>query len=135
MGPSSRGTDWNPRCSRYLSLTLLSPWPVHAEASTGSMFGYRGHHGGTFEATYRAFPLAFIDKQSADYGDKVILPPTALHRLGELAAAAGWDNSTQAAEHTPAPASAHDGPPNLVPSDQARCYPPSPLEFMPRPHF
>jgi hypothetical protein len=47
------------------------------------MFRYPGHHHGPFEATYRAFPLAFIDKQSADYGDKVILPPSALHRLGE----------------------------------------------------
>ena len=47
------------------------------------MFHYRGHHSGTFQETYRAFPLAFIDKQSADYGDKVILPPSALHKLGE----------------------------------------------------
>jgi hypothetical protein len=43
----------------------------------------RGHHSGTFQETYRAFPMAFIDKQSADYGDKVILPPSALHKLGE----------------------------------------------------
>lgn len=67
------------------------------------MFGYRGHHGGTFEATYRAFPLAFIDKQSADYGDKVILPPTALHRLGELGAG-GWHNTQQQRTHQPLPA-------------------------------
>jgi hypothetical protein len=46
-------------------------------------FGYP-QAGGFFEATYRAFPLAFIDKQSAEYGDKVILPPSALSRLG------GW---------------------------------------------
>lgn len=38
--------------------------------------------GSNFSATYRAFPLAFIDKQSAEYGDKVILPPSALDRLG-----------------------------------------------------
>lgn len=44
-----------------------------------------GH--GHFEASYRAFPLAFIDKQSAEYGDKVILPSSALDRLGELSAA------------------------------------------------
>lgn len=49
-----------------------------------AMFHFPGGHHGTFEATYRAFPLAFIDKQSADYGDKVILPPSALHRLGKL---------------------------------------------------
>jgi hypothetical protein len=44
---------------------------------------YEPMMGGHFEATYRAFPLAFIDKQSAEYGDKVILPPSALDRLGE----------------------------------------------------
>lgn len=27
-------------------------------------------------------PVAFIDKQSAEFGDKVILPPSALDRLG-----------------------------------------------------
>lgn len=47
------------------------------------MFHYGRGHSGTFQETYRAFPLAFIDKQSADYGDKVILPPSALHKLGE----------------------------------------------------
>lgn len=47
----------------------------------GGGFG-RGGGGNTFSATYRAFPLAFIDKQSAEYGDKVILPPSALDRLG-----------------------------------------------------
>jgi hypothetical protein len=48
------------------------------------MFPFFGGYGGHFEATYRAFPLAFIDKTSAEYGDKVILPPSALDRLG------GW---------------------------------------------
>ena len=48
---------------------------------------YGGPMGGHFEATYRAFPLAFIDKQSAEYGDKVILPPSALDRLGAAALA------------------------------------------------
>jgi ubiquitin fusion degradation protein 1 len=48
------------------------------------MFGFLGggFGGGTFEAHYRAMPVAFIDKQSAEYGDKVILPPSALDRLG-----------------------------------------------------
>lgn len=46
------------------------------------MFPFFGGYHGHFEATYRAFPLAFIDKQSAEYGDKVILPPSALDRLG-----------------------------------------------------
>ncbi|KAI8473018.1 MAG: ubiquitin fusion degradation protein UFD1-domain-containing protein [Monoraphidium minutum] len=43
-----------------------------------------GMGSGHFEATYRAFPLAFIDKQSAEYGDKVIMPPSALDRLASL---------------------------------------------------
>jgi len=49
------------------------------------MFNFYGGPpmGSNFEATYRAFPLAFIDKQSAEYGDKVIMPPSALDRLGE----------------------------------------------------
>lgn len=36
---------------------------------------------GTFEAHYRAMPIAFIDKPQAEYGDKVFLPPSALDRL------------------------------------------------------
>lgn len=50
------------------------------------MFNFYGgpSFGGHFEATYRAFPLAFIDKQSAEYGDKVIMPPSALDRLASL---------------------------------------------------
>jgi hypothetical protein len=46
------------------------------------MFHFFPPNGSDFEATYRAFPLAFIDKQAHEYGDKVILPPTALHSLG-----------------------------------------------------
>ena len=51
------------------------------------MFGFfGGHAGGVFEAHYRALPVAFIDKhQRAEHGDKVILPPSALDRLGERA--------------------------------------------------
>lgn len=51
---------------------------------------FGGYHNRHFESTYRAFPLAFIDKQSAEYGDKVILPPSALDRLG------GWFASMRA---------------------------------------
>jgi hypothetical protein len=52
---------------------------------TKAMFGIFGAlgGGGVFEARYRAMPLAFIDKQSAEYGDKIIMPPSALDRLGE----------------------------------------------------
>jgi hypothetical protein len=55
------------------------------------MFNFYGPPmgGGNFEATYRAFPLAFIDKQSAEYGDKVIMPPSALDRLGAARGARG----------------------------------------------
>ncbi|GFH12756.1 uncharacterized protein HaLaN_08500 [Haematococcus lacustris] len=50
------------------------------------MFGFLGggFGGGTFTAQYRAMPVAFIDKQSAEFGDKVILPPSALHQLASL---------------------------------------------------
>lgn len=50
------------------------------------MFGFfgGGMGGGSFEARYRAMPVAFIDKLSAEYGDKVILPPSALDRLASL---------------------------------------------------
>jgi ubiquitin fusion degradation protein 1 len=49
------------------------------------MFGMFGQPmgGGHFEAHYRAMPVAFIDKGSAEFGDKIILPPSALDRLGE----------------------------------------------------
>jgi ubiquitin fusion degradation protein 1 len=43
---------------------------------------FGGQHGGSFEAHYRALPVAFIDKAHAEHGDKVILPPSALDRLG-----------------------------------------------------
>lgn len=46
------------------------------------MFGFPFGAPATFEAHYRAMPVAFIDKQSAEFGDKVILPPSALDRLG-----------------------------------------------------
>lgn len=44
--------------------------------------GMPGFPGATFEARYRAMPVAFIDKQSAEYGDKIIMPPSALDQLG-----------------------------------------------------
>jgi ubiquitin fusion degradation protein 1 len=63
-----------------------------------------GQYHGRFEATYRAFPLAFIDKQSAEYGDKVILPPSALDRLGELllvhSSPAAWIHKVNAQQQT-----------------------------------
>ena len=34
-----------------------------------------------FESTYRAFPVAAIGKESLEYGDKVVLPASALDRL------------------------------------------------------
>ncbi|PNW72961.1 hypothetical protein CHLRE_14g613350v5 [Chlamydomonas reinhardtii] len=43
-----------------------------------------GYPGQSFEAVYRAMPVAFIDKQSAEHGDKIIMPPSALERLASL---------------------------------------------------
>lgn len=55
----------------------------------GGLFGgpYGGGNG-TFEKVYRAMPVAFIDKQTAEYGDKIIMPPSALETLGEKGQAA-----------------------------------------------
>eukprot|EP00232_Nephroselmis_pyriformis_P014178 CAMPEP_0182884826 /NCGR_PEP_ID=MMETSP0034_2-20130328/19236_1 /TAXON_ID=156128 /ORGANISM="Nephroselmis pyriformis, Strain CCMP717" /LENGTH=260 /DNA_ID=CAMNT_0025018057 /DNA_START=207 /DNA_END=985 /DNA_ORIENTATION=+ len=49
----------------------------------GGMFGAMGG-GGTFEATYRCYPVSFIDKPQMEGGDKVIMPPSALDRLASL---------------------------------------------------
>ena len=74
------------------------------------MFHFFGPPGGNhFEGTYRAFPLAFIDKQSNEYGDKVILPPSALDRLGALscrvraASFLGKEHTHQTHTHTHTP--------------------------------
>ena len=45
-----------------------------------------GAGGGRFEASYRCYPVSFIDKPEAERGDKLFLPPSALDRLGALAA-------------------------------------------------
>lgn len=50
------------------------------------MFGFFNHGLGrmaNFEASYRAYPVSFIDKLDAEHGDKVFLPPSALDRLCE----------------------------------------------------
>ena len=44
-------------------------------------FGFGGG-GSTFSATYRVYPVSFLEKESAERGDKLILPPSALDRLG-----------------------------------------------------
>ena len=42
------------------------------------MFGRLGGGGNSrFEATYRVYPVSFIDKTQLENGDKVILPPSA----------------------------------------------------------
>ncbi|GMH34367.1 hypothetical protein BSKO_02201 [Bryopsis sp. KO-2023] len=49
------------------------------------MFGrLGGYFGGTFDARYRTYPVAFLDKLQAEEGDKVMLPPSALERLSQL---------------------------------------------------
>jgi len=50
----------------------------------GAFFGPGPDAGGTFEAKYRVFPVSFIDKPQLEYGDKVVLPPSALNRLTQL---------------------------------------------------
>lgn len=45
-------------------------------------FGFGGG-GSTFSATYRVYPVSFLEKESAERGDKLILPPSALDSLGE----------------------------------------------------
>lgn len=47
----------------------------------GGLFGALG--GGFFDANFRAYPVAFIEKESAEAGDKVILPPSSLNTLGK----------------------------------------------------
>ncbi|KAI8108499.1 hypothetical protein M9434_006524 [Picochlorum sp. BPE23] len=37
-----------------------------------------------FEAHFRCYPVSFIEKSSAEQGDKIFLPPTALNRLAQL---------------------------------------------------
>lgn len=49
-------------------------------------YGYGGPGGGRFEASYRCYPVSFLDKPEAERGDKIFLPPSALDRLG------GWLN-------------------------------------------
>eukprot|EP00897_Mesotaenium_endlicherianum_P009816 jgi/Mesen1/8863/ME000053S08267 len=43
-----------------------------------------GYPPGPFEASYRAYPVSFIDKPHLENGDKVIMPPSALDRLASL---------------------------------------------------
>ncbi len=54
------------------------------------MFGFFQHGMGpqaNFQADYKVYPVSFIDKLDAENGDKVFMPPSALHRLCELPAA------------------------------------------------
>lgn len=53
----------------------------------GGFGGYGGPGGGRFEASYRCYPVSFLDKPEAERGDKIFLPPSALDRLGGLT---GW---------------------------------------------
>eukprot|EP00890_Picochlorum_soloecismus_P000441 jgi/Picsp_1/1398/NSC_04877-R1_ubiquitin fusion degradation protein len=50
------------------------------------MFGIFGGipGNGSFEAHYRCYPVSFIEKQEAERGDKIFLPPSALNRLAQL---------------------------------------------------
>jgi ubiquitin fusion degradation protein 1 len=48
----------------------------------GGLFNSFGGGGGFFDQNFRAYPVAFIEKEAAEKGDKVILPPSALNILG-----------------------------------------------------
>lgn len=48
----------------------------------GGIFGGFDRGGNSFQASYRCFPVSFLDKLDAENGDKVFLPPSALDRLG-----------------------------------------------------
>lgn len=50
----------------------------------GMFGGFGGPPGGRFEASYRCYPVSFIDKPEAERGDKIFLPPSALDRLAQL---------------------------------------------------
>ncbi|KAI9123811.1 hypothetical protein K1719_005111 [Acacia pycnantha] len=43
-----------------------------------------GNRGTLFEQSYRCYSAAFIDKPQIESGDKIIMPPSALHRLASL---------------------------------------------------
>lgn len=48
----------------------------------GMFGGFGGYGGSRFEASYRCYPVSFLDKPEAERGDKIFLPPSALDRLG-----------------------------------------------------
>lgn len=75
--------------ARLTSINCSSRYTAHYSVITsqlGTMFGLFGAGLGgnrTFEQNYRAMPVAFIDKPQAEDGDKIFLPPSALHVLGK----------------------------------------------------
>ena len=54
---------------------------VRDQRRTMFFFGGGQQH---FEAHYRCYPVSFIEKSSAEQGDKIFLPPTALNKLAQL---------------------------------------------------
>ncbi len=59
---------------------------------------------GRFEASYRCYPVSFIDRMDAEKGDKVFLPPSALDRLCERKKPKGDHYATA---HIAAPRQSH----------------------------
>ena len=47
-------------------------------------FGGPGGGSSSFTASYRAYPVTFIDRPQLEHGDKAILPPSALDRLTRM---------------------------------------------------
>jgi hypothetical protein len=86
MGPSLHKNTWFANVRYNCVVHLQFDRRRHgANTYSGDMFGNffgPGFDRNVFEARYRAMPVSFIDKNAAENGDKVILPPSALDRLG-----------------------------------------------------
>ena len=70
--------------------TALPPPPPRTKmfGAFAAGFGFGGG-GGSFAASYRVYPVSFLDRPDAEAGDKLLLPPSALDRLGERARGGG----------------------------------------------
>ena len=68
--------------TRSTPVAALSSSQILKRKTMFAAFGFGGG-GSTFSATYRVYPVSFLEKESAERGDKLILPPSALDRLGE----------------------------------------------------
>ncbi|KAL5709563.1 Ubiquitin recognition factor in ER-associated degradation protein 1 [Ranunculus cassubicifolius] len=55
------------------------------DSDTESDYNYHDYRAASsFERSYRCYPVAFIDKQHLEKGDKIVMPPSALDSLASL---------------------------------------------------